>query len=83
MMSDKGDNTCVRTHANENIICLCLHAPLRTYHMFELTSQLANLENLSLQASLQNLSTFAVGESTTNENRYAMTFVGDMVVCVC
>jgi hypothetical protein len=47
--------------------------------LFELASQLANLANLSLQAILQNLPTFAVGERMTNENRYAMTFGGDMV----
>jgi hypothetical protein len=47
--------------------------------MFKLASQLANLANLSLQASLQNLPTFAVGEHRTNENCYNMTFGGDMV----
>jgi hypothetical protein len=47
--------------------------------MFELASQLENLANLNLQASLQNLPTFAVGERTTNENHYARTFGRDMV----
>ncbi len=77
--SDKGNDACMCTHANEHIICLCQHAPLQTYHVFELASQLANLASLSLQASLQNLPTFAVGKRTTNENRYAITFGGDMV----
>jgi hypothetical protein len=77
--SNKGDSACMHTHANEHIKCPCSHAPSQTYHMFELTSQLANLANLSSQASLQNLQTFAVGERMTNENRYAMTFGGDMV----
>ncbi len=47
--------------------------------MFELASQLLNLANLSSQASLQNLPTFAVGECMTNENGCAMTFAGDKV----
>jgi hypothetical protein len=78
-MSNKGNNACMLTHANEHIIHLCLHAPSQTYHMFELASQLANLVNISLQASSQNLPTFAVGKRTTNENCYTMTFGGDMV----
>ncbi len=46
-MSNKGDNACVRTHTNEHIIWSCSHAPLWTYHMFELASQLTNLANVS------------------------------------
>jgi hypothetical protein len=42
---NKANNACVCTHTNEHIICLCLHALLQTYHMFELSSQLANLAN--------------------------------------
>jgi hypothetical protein len=78
-MSNKGNDACVRTNANEHIICLCLHAPLKTYYMFELASQLSNLAYLSSQASWQNLPTFAVGKCMTNENGCAMTFAGDKV----
>jgi hypothetical protein len=46
MTSDKGNDACMRTHTNKHIICSYLHAPLQTYHMFELISQLTNLANL-------------------------------------
>ncbi len=77
--SNKVDNACVCTHAKEHIICLCLYAPLQTFQVFKLLSQLKNLANLSLQASLQNLPTFAVGKHMANENCCTMTFGGDMV----
>jgi hypothetical protein len=77
MTSNKGNDTCMCTHANKHIICSCLHTPLQIYHMFEFASQLANLANLSSQASLQTLPTIAEGERKTNENCCAIMFGGN------